>query len=167
MQKYIDVSTSLLTPFIAFVTLYIAYRQYKVDRDNVKHALYERRYNVYINSRNYLKYIISADELDRTKNEKFIVIKGESEFLFKYDISEFLQLIYFKAMVLECCRQKLYYDNDSQVKIITNYVKDLGLYEYVVEDRFEELQEIICIQLMNDSGSIRERFNPYLNFKNY
>ena len=41
--SWIDILAALLTPTIALIALYIAYQQYKINQQRLRHETYERR----------------------------------------------------------------------------------------------------------------------------
>lgn len=167
MIKYINEISSLLTPIIAILTIYIAYRQYKVDRDNVKHALYERRYRIYLETREYLSFTLKSDQRDFGRNEAFSTYVSESRFLFKSDICSFLDNIYKKAMIYEYAIQQKYYDKSVVNETLIAYMKELAYSEYIDGINVEELEINILAALVMDFNSLSRRFQKYLSFKFY
>lgn len=53
-----DVLSALLTPLIAAIAVYIAYRQFRVERLRLQHELYERRLKVYRAVQSFLSDIM-------------------------------------------------------------------------------------------------------------
>ncbi len=70
MQTSLEIIGGMLTPIIAVVATYIAYQQWKTNQFKVRQDLFDRRFNVFQTTMNFLAVVLSegklADEVQRT-----------------------------------------------------------------------------------------------------
>jgi hypothetical protein len=102
-----EIINYLLTTFIALIAVYIAYQQYKVNRDKYKFELYEKRYKVYLGIAELLQYIVSKDDLEFEQIFIFEAKTNEGVFLFGVDINTFLNEIRTRAYDFQLAHHRL------------------------------------------------------------
>lgn len=103
----IELISAALTPIIAISVTYIAYKQYKIDKDNLRLALYERRFNVYQSLKQVLAEASIGGNITTNTLWDFLAITEESEFFFGNEISEYLRNIHLKSIDLIKLKKKL------------------------------------------------------------
>lgn len=99
--------SSLLTPLIAITAAYIAYQQWRTNKDKLKMDLYERRFKVFTFTREFLLYSLEGEGRDSKKMRQFDALIVESHFLFNDEIPTFLCMVWEKAKELDICRENL------------------------------------------------------------
>jgi hypothetical protein len=100
--------SALLTPLIAILAIYIAYRQYRVDHFRFKHETYERRLRVYKAIQSFLSEIISEAYVPYKRVMQFYADTSEAVFLFKKPIPDYIDNMHSKAIDLEALHEKMY-----------------------------------------------------------
>jgi len=104
-KNIIDILSALLVPIISCITIYLAIRQYslekKVSQIQLKSDLYEKRHNIYKSIMQFLSEVLTSGEVIQPSLIKFLQNTSESDFLFNKEISEHIDLIYKKAILLE------------------------------------------------------------------
>ena len=96
-----------LTPIIAVITVYIAYRQYSISKRTIKLELYEKRYNVFRALKKLLLVIYSKGNIEQSDLFEFLNGTDESPFLYDSDINEYLKEIFEKAIELQDYNEQL------------------------------------------------------------
>ena len=99
--------SGLLTPLIAIITAYIAYRQYKNDNERLKHDLYEKRYAMYSNLMETIASILQEANVDMNTLITFKKSTREAIFLFDDDISSYLDEVYKNGALLRTVNKSL------------------------------------------------------------
>lgn len=99
--------SGLLTPVIALVTAYIAYRQYKNDNQRLKHDLYEKRYAIFSSVMETIALILRDANVDMNTLITFRKSTIEAYFLLDDDISSYLDEIYRKGLMLQTINKTL------------------------------------------------------------
>ena len=112
-KEIVDILSALLTPLIAIVAIFIAYRQYKVNRSRLNHELYVRRLEVFKAIRKYISSIAREGKTDFPTVTQFYADAGEADFLFKDDIPEQIEKLYKKGLELAELHEKLYPSDGS------------------------------------------------------
>lgn len=141
--------TETLTILIACLVAYIAYQQYKTNRDKLKLSLFEKRFSIYEALDEFLVHILKngnvSDEaiIDYSKNT------NEAYFLFEKDIIDFMEDVIKKATKFQFIIEQL---NDEEQKIGDERTK-------LVDDK-HELAKWFGAELR----SIKWRFSKYFHF---
>jgi hypothetical protein len=162
-QELLQATISVL---IALIGIYIAYRQYKVDKDNVKHALYEKRYSIYIKARQFLLSGME-DVVESDKFREFDIYLGESKFLFKPEIFEFLNGIYMKVRLYSECLEKKNREDYILSDILDRYLSELGYTDLTLQKDYIAIEDDIFMSLTMDLNKLNLMFEKYLSFKSY
>lgn len=145
----IELISSALTPIIAITVTYIAYKQYKIDKDNLRLALYEKRFKVYQSVRGVISYLSVDSDGGNEEYYKFLESIDEGEFLFDNEISEYLENIRLKVIRLKILEKKL---KESPLQVGDERTK------FVNEE--EELVKWFSDQIK----TAKELFSKYLSF---
>jgi len=91
---------ALLTPVIAGVVAYIAYQQYKTNRDRLRLDLYDRRLKVFEGLMALLWVIFRKGTCNDQERDQFQRATVEGSFLFDKDIANYLDTIHKKILEL-------------------------------------------------------------------
>ena len=94
----------LLTPILAIVAGYVAWRQWKTAAYRVKLDLFDRRYRIYEEVRKLLKVAYPSGHIELGNIEAFQAQTVEAKFLFGADIQAYLKEVYDHARALEYSR---------------------------------------------------------------
>jgi hypothetical protein len=99
-KDWLTVLSALLMPTVAGITTYIAVQQYKLERVKTRHFLYEKRFKIYKATMEFLGSIIGAGNITDEELLKFKMEIAESIFLFKEEISKYLDELFKKGIDL-------------------------------------------------------------------
>jgi len=95
---------ALLTPTVAVLGSFIAYRQWRTAQNKLKHDLFERRFSVYDAARTLLASIMTSGKAKEEELFKFLSGTREAKWLLDKNIAEYL---YHKAIDLQCLASEL------------------------------------------------------------
>ncbi len=91
------VLSAFLVPVIAGVTAYIAWQQYKNNKNQFRLALLDRRSKVFNATGELIATVLSEGKVANRDLTKFLWETRETEFLFGSDIAAYLHELYGKA----------------------------------------------------------------------
>lgn len=150
----ITILSGLLTPVIAILATYIAWKQHHIDKYRLKNELYDRRAEVYTALDLFLIDFIREGHTTFERTHQFYNQISKSKFLFDKDIQNYLMKIYRKAIKCYELQIKMYPENGSQ-----------GL--PVGEERSKVAQEQCDIikWISKQSNDSIEVFREYFEFK--
>ncbi|WP_210024194.1 hypothetical protein [Methylocaldum sp. RMAD-M] len=94
--------SALLTPTVAVLGSFIAYRQWRLAQNKLKLDLFERRLTVYEAARTLLSSIMATGKAKDGEVFKFMVATREAKWLFNESVAEYLdKQLYHKAIDLQ------------------------------------------------------------------
>ena len=96
----------LLTPAIAVTAVYIAYQQFRANKQKLKLDLFDRRYRIFEEVRTVLGLMYTSGMKD-VDLLKFVTETADAEFLFGPEIKEYCEEIYQRVQRLSSARQQL------------------------------------------------------------
>jgi hypothetical protein len=96
----LQILQGLLTPVIAFIAVYIAWQQWKVNERKFAFDQYERRLRVYQEVLSFLTFVLRDFKIEIIDLQKFRAATAEADFLFKPEISAYLDEIVKRAWQL-------------------------------------------------------------------
>lgn len=100
--------SALLTPTIAVLGSFIAYRQWRTAQNKLKHDLFERRFSVYDAARTMLGSIMTSGKAKDEELFKFLSGTREAKWLLNANVAEYLDKeIYHKILDLQCLAAEL------------------------------------------------------------
>lgn len=108
MDFYIKLFSALLTPMIAITTTYIAIQQYKLQKLKLRREMFDRQLVVYKAVMGYLASIMQSDDSAAET--------ADVHFLFKPDITDFIETLYNKGLDLELKNEELKDPSNSREK---------------------------------------------------
>jgi len=106
IKEFLQILSGVLVPAIAVITVYIAYQQYKTNRDKLRFELYDKRYSVYRALKTFVSLIIAQGNIDLKRVFECNRDVKESEFLFDQEITSYLEEIFKKALELHAVHEK-------------------------------------------------------------
>lgn len=112
--SWIDVLSALLTPVIALLAIYIAYQQYKINKQRLRHETYENRVKISKAVNKFISQITANGQTNYTNCHEFYSEASEAAFLFDSSIMEYIDKLYEKAIDLIELQEKLYPSDGSQ-----------------------------------------------------
>jgi hypothetical protein len=101
MAEIIDISKALLTPLIAIVATYIAWQQWKTNKQKLVLDRYDRRLHVYEEVRKILSIIFRDAKASYDDLLKFRTSVSEADFLFGSEITSYIDEIYSRGVKLQ------------------------------------------------------------------
>jgi hypothetical protein len=96
-EKMIETLSGLLTPLIAIITTAILVLQYLLAKRRWRLDLYDKRYPVYLSTKEYLSFIDQTANVTHEELTKFLRNSKDKEFLFGDDVKEYLEHLYNKG----------------------------------------------------------------------
>lgn len=142
-----DILSKLVTPAIAVAVAVIAFLQWKTNRATVREKLFDRRFDVFVETQTFLTKIRQDLRFDQQDLNKFTDAYQRSSFLFDENIEKYLLKIRSRALHLERSTARM------------NSTHDAGNRIKHVADRHEE-----AIWLEDQLTVIFLKFKPYLSF---
>ena len=137
----------LLTVLVAIFAVYIAYQQFRLQRERIKLDLFEKRFQVFAASRKLLSIILIDASLDLKDLFEYRGAVAEATFLFGEDITGYLEEIDKKALRMHSLHEKL------------NGIPPGEERSKIVEEKHEALR-----WLTDQLPELKRRFAPYLKF---
>jgi hypothetical protein len=100
--------SALLTPTVAVLGSFIAYRQWRLAQNKLKFDLFERRYSVYEAAKILLSSIMTSGKAKDEELFKFLVATREAKWLLSSQVAEYLNTqLYHKAVDLQTLAAEL------------------------------------------------------------
>lgn len=148
IKEVLQILSGLLVPIIAIITTYIAYQQYKTNRDKLRFGLYDKRYAVYSFLKGFISQIIRNGTITPKRIFEYRRKTKESEFLFDKEITAYLEEVFKKTFELHAIHER--YSplpvGDERSRLVDKEAELLSWFESQ-------------ISVAND------KFNKYLSFK--
>lgn len=150
IDEILKISQGLLTPIIAIITTYIAWQQWKLNRDKQRFERYEKRLKIYEEVVRFISIGIRNANYDNLELMMFRSKVSEADFLFGDDIVKYIEELHISAVNLH--RWKSEYRDSTQIK------SEGYNHEEVVENMHKELRWIA-----SQLEPARELFKKYLD----
>jgi hypothetical protein len=99
-EKVVRVFSALLTPAIAIIAVYIAYRQHKTSNLQHRLALFDRRLVVFNSTMKMVASVLQEARAELDECFKYISETRDHEFLFGPEVGTFINEVYSKAVAL-------------------------------------------------------------------
>jgi hypothetical protein len=96
-EKVVNVFSAFLTPVIAITTATIAYQQYRLNKNQFRLALLDRRLKVYEAAIELIATVLRTGRVDQPDLDRFLIGTSERD-LFTPDVAKQLDAIYDKAV---------------------------------------------------------------------
>lgn len=147
-----EFSKAMLTPMIAVVTAYIAWQQWKLNKQKLNLDLYDRRLKVYEEVRQILSIILRDAKASYEDLLKFYRATSEADFLFGPEISEYIEKIYPHGVQLQSW--------NSQYRDYTQQIPEEYDHKKVCDGMNSEL-----MWLIHQFEPAKEKFRTYLTIE--
>lgn len=112
-SSWIDVLSALLVPAIAIVGVYIAYQQFRINEQRLRHETYERRLAVYKAVQRYLSEILRDGTTTYQRASEFYSEASEAAFLFDSSVQDKIDKLYKKYIEMVATHEKMYPSDGS------------------------------------------------------
>lgn len=147
LRGLIDLFSALLAPAIGVVATYIAYQQYRLEKRATKRELLDRRLAIFKACMSFLAQSVQQSPNLATTGQ-FLRETADSFYLFKDEVTQYLEEIYQKAIKFECYS-----------KMLSGPSLPFGDRKTKLAEENSELQGWFAQQL----SAAREKFKPYLD----
>ena len=91
------IASGILTPVIACIALYIAFRQHQTEKNRLKSELFDRRKEVYSALESFFHDFMTEGPASYIRSSQLIREISISVFLFDKDVQEYLNRLYAKS----------------------------------------------------------------------
>ena len=105
--SWVEFLSALLVPLIAIIGAFIAYQQYRINQQRLRHETYEHRLAVYKAIQRYLSEVIRDGKTSYERALQFNAEASEAFFLFDSSVQERIDLIYKKSIRMEYLNKKM------------------------------------------------------------
>jgi hypothetical protein len=152
-MDFLTILSGLLTPLIAIIAVYIAYRQYKTEKNALRLELYEKRFRIFDETKKILHKINQEDKIKLEELRDFKFSTNESKFLFERDIPQFLEELK---------------NNTLERNHLTDDLGNIQLYPVGSSERVEKENRMHTLEIWfsEEYENVENRFMQYLSFKN-
>jgi len=99
-KDWIDILSALLTPTFVILGSWIAYRQWRINRDRLKHELFDRRWDQFVAIKEFMSSIIVEGKVLREARINFQQKTRGCRFLFNVRIDDYVSDLYKKSLDL-------------------------------------------------------------------
>lgn len=158
-QQVISFSKGLLTPIIAVIAAFIAYKQWYTNAQKLKLDLFNRRFRVYEETIKILRLILRNLKPNQADLQNFYEATLEADFLFKPEVRQYLDEICNHAAILNL-RNIEYNDQISSAPIDADHKR-----ENIRNPANEKQEEYLWFnnQFGRDFEPVKNIFKKYLN----
>jgi hypothetical protein len=138
--KIIPILSAMLTPAIALLAAYIAWQQHKVNRNQFRLGLFERRYRLFDSTGKLIGTVLGRGRIVDADLKEFLWDTKESDFLFGADIKTYLNELYSKA-------------------------SDVYALENPVEEEQREKRKQTLLWFSGQGDELKKKFGKYMAFR--
>ena len=150
------------TIVIGICTLALAYRQWRISKDNLRLNLYEKRYEIYLKALKFVANISVNQKISLQDTLEFRRTTDQSKFLFEPEIQEYMDEIFNESGQYSATTRSLE-PLQEKVQLGMELTSDQFRKKNELENKKTELLDYFEEQ---SRKVLTERFNKYLNFKN-
>lgn len=113
-KDWVEILNALLTPLIAILAVYIAWRQYQIEHHSLRNQLYERRYIVFKSFMSFLADIMREGKTNYQRVGQFYAEASEADFLFSESVGKKRDELHSKGVRLVYLHERMYPSDGSQ-----------------------------------------------------
>ena len=100
--RWTTLLSALLTPAVAVLGIFIAYRQWRLAQEKLKLDLFDKRFKVYEAARELLASIMTSGKAKDEEVMKFLIATRAAKWLLKRPVADYLnEQLYRKAIDLQ------------------------------------------------------------------
>nr|WP_319566557.1 hypothetical protein [uncultured Rhodoferax sp.] len=100
-KPVIDLLISLIPIAIAVLGSYIAIQQYRTARKKLKLDLFDKRFLIFQNTKNYIGEVVCYVAATKEKQREFLVGTRGSQFVFGQEVKDYIDEVWKKSVDLE------------------------------------------------------------------
>jgi hypothetical protein len=134
-----------LTLFTTTIVVYIAWQQWRTNREKLRLDLYQKRFSVYESTLEYYQLVIVHSEISSEEKDKierdFIKACRESKFLFSYKDGIFNLLNEIRKQAYFLANYKTPPANDDSEIFIQSAQRNFDANKFLHEDSLPKLEE--------------------------
>ena len=108
MLSYLDIIKLVPSLIVGMIAIYIAYNQYKVNKDKLRLDFFEKRLEAYENLQEYFNYFIEKGCIDNEAIRVLNIAHYKSIFLFGSEFTEYIDEVRDKAIEMRHIHIKLH-----------------------------------------------------------
>lgn len=149
LESILMISSGFLTPLIAILAIYIAFKQYRIQRYKLRFDLYDRRFKIFERIKEFISKIGPKNRMESKEIGIFYTSIIEYRFLFDQDVNDFIDELVEKVE-----------EFDIVCTDIVSYQKDTP-----EREKLEEQREKLRWWMMERLKELPDRFEKYLSFK--
>ena len=105
-KDWIDISTALLTPVIAIAGVGLGILQWRINRARLQHELFDRRYEIFEATKEFLVAVITEAKMKHEDRIKFLKGTKGAFALYSKSIVEYLDKVHKQSLALHLHAQK-------------------------------------------------------------
>jgi hypothetical protein len=114
-MEILDITIKLVPAFVALIVgalgVYIAYRQYKVNKDKLRLDLFEKRLEAYEKLQEYFNHFIAEGWVDNEAIRLLNLARYKSIFLFDNEVSDYIDKVQAVAIEMRKLQMKIHGSN--------------------------------------------------------
>ena len=152
-EQVIAIFNALLTPTIAIVATYIAWQQWRINKQKFDLERYDRRLRIYEEVRKILSIVMRDARAGYEDLLRFRAAVSEADFLFGPEIPAYIDEIYKRGVQLEAWNQQ-YRHSGQEIPLGYDHQK-------VCDGMHKELEWLIA-----QFEPAKEKFKKYLHIGN-
>lgn len=160
-SSWTEALSALLVPVIAVVGLLIAYQQYRINKQRLKHELYKRRLRLFKKLKAHLVELVAKRKILFYDALDFGSIMSESAFLFNDEINNKIEEIRRNSLDMALLYKEIYPISDS--KDIPDESK--GISDEEKRKDLESEHEILVEWHYKQYKNLNELFKEHLSLK--
>jgi hypothetical protein len=107
MDKIIEITSSILTPLTAIIVVYIAIKQYKLEKFYTKIDLYETRLPIYQSVMVFISKVIKDADIKLEDCFQLLRETSQKSFLFKPEVNNYIDKVYKKGLQLNMTNKQI------------------------------------------------------------
>ena len=138
-QPLIETASALLTPIVAVATLYLGYRQYRLEQLTVKQLLYSRRFSVYAAVVTYAGNLARDASFDHAAERAMRSAVAEAPFLFPQHVTVALKEVLDHGVNIRVSQSFLFESPPEQEGRFRHAIQHDQLWLSEAESRFFDL----------------------------
>lgn len=149
--------SALLTPIVAILGFYIAYRQWLTAQNKLKLDLFDRRFKIYDATLNLIGSIKKLDKAYQGEIRQYSIAQQEAKWLLNEEISNYLKEIYDKALEFQTL--------SNEIEGITNQQKIEGIVDDQERTKKIKKQGELVTWFYAQNKEIDKKFSKFLTLQ--
>ncbi len=105
-KDWIDALGALLTPVVAFIGIWIAVQQWKINKSRFNHELFDRKYEIFQATQVFILKVLADLEAKQDVLNTFYTATNSAVFIFDQEVVDYLDLLSRMALELNAATRK-------------------------------------------------------------